>query len=138
MPKQEADATPLLTPAITLSAGSLAWTTWSLVDLLGAGPIGLTVAAGADIIWASVIVAEARSLRIAGHRWPVAAIGWAALLAVGTFLVWHGIARDHTAMPSPAPPPHRAKLVLLPSPTCATRPHSPTTSRPSSPPWNAA
>ncbi|KAA6220020.1 hypothetical protein [Streptomyces filamentosus] len=106
--------TPLLTPAITLSAGSLAWTTWSLVDLLGAGPIGLTVAAGADIIWASVIVAEARSLRIAGHRWPVAAIGWAALLAVGTFLVWHGIARDHTAMAVAGPLlPIGAKLVWL-------------------------
>jgi hypothetical protein len=106
--------TPLLIPAIALSAGSLAWTTWSLVDLLGAGPIGLTVAAGADIIWASVIVAEARGLRIAGHRWPVAAIGWAALLAVGTFLVWHGIARDHTAMAVAGPLlPIGAKLVWL-------------------------
>ncbi|MFK3734048.1 hypothetical protein ACI2LJ_27705 [Streptomyces sp. NPDC088090] len=106
--------TPLIAPAILLSAGSLAWTTWSLVDLLGAGPIGLTVAAGADIIWASVIVAEARGLRIAGHRWPVAAIGWAALLAVGTFLVWHGIARDHTAMAVASPLlPIGAKLVWL-------------------------
>ncbi|KUJ65413.1 GIY-YIG nuclease family protein [Streptosporangium amethystogenes] len=106
--------TPLLIPAIALSAGSLAWTTWSLVDLLGAGPIGLTVAAGADIIWASVIVAEARGLRIAGYRWPVAAIGWAALLAVGTFLVWHGIARDHTAMAVAGPLlPIGAKLVWL-------------------------
>ncbi|HEX6518316.1 MAG TPA: hypothetical protein VF049_22335 [Nocardioidaceae bacterium] len=106
--------TPLLIPAIALSAGSLAWTTWSLVDLLGAGPIGLTVAAGADIIWASVIVAEARGLRIAGRRWPVAAIGWAALLAVGTFLVWHGIARDHTAMAVAGPLlPIGAKLVWL-------------------------
>ena len=106
--------TPLLIPAIALSAGSLAWTTWSLVDLLGAGPIGLTVAAGADIIWASVIVAEARGLRIAGHRWPVAAIGWAALLAVSLFLVWHGIARDHTAMAVAGPLlPIGAKLVWL-------------------------
>ena len=106
--------TPLLIPAIALSAGSLAWTTWSLVDLLGAGAIGLTVAAGADIIWASVIAAEARGLRIAGRRWLVAAIGWAALAAVAGFLVWHGISRDHTAMAVAGPLlPIGAKLVWL-------------------------
>lgn len=106
--------TPLLIPATTLSVGSLAWTTWSLVDLLGAGPIGLTVAAGADIVWASVIAAEARGLRIAGRRWPVAAIGWAALIAVAALLVWHGLTRDHTAMAVAGPLlPVGAKLVWL-------------------------
>jgi hypothetical protein len=106
--------TPLLIPATLLSAGSLAWTTWSLVDLVGAGPWGITVAAGADIIWASVIWAEARGLRIAGWRWPVAAIGWAALVAVAGFLVWHGIDRDHTAMAVAGPLlPLGAKVVWL-------------------------
>jgi hypothetical protein len=106
--------TPLLIPATLLSAGSLAWTTWSLVDLVGAGPWGITVAAGADIIWASVIWAEARGLRIAGRRWPVAAIGWAALVAVAAFLVWHGIDRDHTAMAVAGPLlPLGAKVVWL-------------------------
>lgn len=106
--------TPLLIPAIALSAGSLAWTTWSLVDLVGAGPWGFTVAAGADIIWASVIWAEARGLRIAGRRWPVAAIGWAALVAVAAFLVWHGIEQQHTAMAVAGPLlPLGAKVVWL-------------------------
>ncbi|WP_128977271.1 hypothetical protein [Streptomyces roseicoloratus] len=106
--------TPLIAPAVTLSAGSLAWTTWSLVDLLGAGPWGITVAAGADIIWASVIWAEARSLRICGHRWPVAAIGWTALAAVAAFLVWHGIQQHHTAMAVAGPfLPLGAKVVWL-------------------------
>ncbi|MET9957053.1 hypothetical protein ABZ135_36635 [Streptomyces sp. NPDC006339] len=106
--------TPLLIPAALLSGGSLAWTTWSLVDLLGAGPWGITVAAGADIIWASVIWAEARGLRISGHRWPVAAIGWAALLAVAAFLVWHGIEQDHAAMAVAGPfLPLGAKVVWL-------------------------
>jgi hypothetical protein len=106
--------TPLLIPATLLSAGSLAWTTWSLVDLVGAGPWGITVAAGADIIWASVIWAEARGLRIAGWRWPVAAIGWAALVAVAAFLVWHGIDRQHTAMAVAGPLlPLGAKVVWL-------------------------
>lgn len=106
--------TPLLIPATLLSAGSLAWTTWSLVDLVGAGPWGITVAAGADIIWASVIWAEARALRIHGWRWPVAAIGWAALIAVAGFLVWHGIDRDHAAMAVAGPLlPLGAKVVWL-------------------------
>lgn len=106
--------TPLLIPAALLSAGSLAWTTWSLVDLVGAGPWGITVAAGADIIWASVIWAEARALRIRGRRWPVAAIGWAALVAVAGFLVWHGIDRGHAAMAIAGPLlPLGAKVVWL-------------------------
>ncbi|OKH91479.1 hypothetical protein [Streptomyces uncialis] len=85
-------------PAAALSLASLAWTTWSLVDLLGTGPIGLTVAAGADIIWASVILAEARGLHIAGRRWAVPAVGWAALLVVAALLAWHGLDRDSAAM----------------------------------------
>jgi hypothetical protein len=36
---------PLLYPAVFLSLASLAWTTWSLIDLLGTGPITLTAAA---------------------------------------------------------------------------------------------
>jgi hypothetical protein len=106
--------TPLLIPATLLSGGSLAWTTWSLVDLVGAGPWGVTVAAGADIIWASVIWAEARGLRINGWRWPVAAIGWAALVAVAGFLVWHGLDRNQLAMAIAGPLlPLGAKVVWL-------------------------
>jgi len=79
---------PLVIPAALLSGASLAWTTWSLVDLLGTGPIGLTVAAGADIVWASVIVAEARGLRITVKGFNVVpVIGWAALLAVAGLLL---------------------------------------------------
>ncbi|WP_328902309.1 hypothetical protein OHR86_22475 [Streptomyces sp. NBC_00441] len=105
---------PLVYPAAALSAASLAWTTWSLVDLLGTGAIGLTVAAGADVVWASVIVAEARGLRVAGHRWIVAAIGWASLLAVAALLVWHGI-RDGSIPMAAAGPllPLGAKVVWL-------------------------
>lgn len=107
--------TPLLVPAIALSGGSLAWTTWSLVDLLGAGHIGLTVAAGADIIWGAVILAEARSLtiRIKGHN-IVHAIGWFALLLVGALLAWHGIQRGSHAMAVAGPfLPLGAKVVWL-------------------------
>ena len=89
---------PLTKLAAFLSVGSLIWTTWSLFDLLGAGPAGITVAACADAVWGSVIYAEYRGVRLAGRRWPVALFGWAALIAVGVFLVWHGIADNNLAM----------------------------------------
>ncbi|MFI1524955.1 winged helix-turn-helix domain-containing protein [Streptomyces griseus] len=106
---------PLIAPAVILSGASLAWTTWSLVDLLGTGPIGLTVAAGADIVWAAVIAAEARSLRIpAGKVNLVPAIGWAALLAVAGLLVWHGIRADSIPMAVAGPLlPLGAKVIWL-------------------------
>ncbi|MEU3203550.1 hypothetical protein ABZ702_06635 [Streptomyces cyaneofuscatus] len=108
---------PLLAPAVVLSGASLAWTTWSLVDLLGTGPIGLTVAAGADIVWAAVIVAEARGLRITSPFKSanlVPAIGWAALLAVAGLLVWHGIRADSIPMAVAGPLlPLGAKVVWL-------------------------
>lgn len=89
---------PLTKLAAFLSVGSLIWTTWSLFDLLGAGPASITVAACADAVWGSVIYAEYRGVRLAGRRWPVALFGWAALIAVAVFLVWHGIADDNLAM----------------------------------------
>lgn len=89
---------PLIKLAAFLSFGSLIWTTWSLFDLLGAGPAGITVAACSDAVWGSVIYAEYRGVRLAGRRWPVALFGWAALIAVSVFLVWHGIADDNLAM----------------------------------------
>lgn len=103
---------PLLYPAALLSAASLAWTTWSLVDLLGTGLIGITVAAGADVIWASVILAEARGLRPAGRSWVVPALGWAALAVVAVLLAWHGITEQSAAMAAAGPLlPLGAKIV---------------------------
>lgn len=94
---------PLLYPAVFLSLASLAWTTWSLVDLLGTGWIGFTVAAGSDIVWGSVIIAEARGLRIAGRSWVVPVLGWATLIVVAVFLASHGLARESIAMAAAGP-----------------------------------
>ncbi len=94
---------PLLYPAVFLSLASLAWTTWSLVDLLGTGWIGFTVAAGSDIVWGSVILAEARGLRIAGRTWIVPVLGWATLVVVAAFLASHGVARESIAMAAAGP-----------------------------------
>lgn len=115
MPSLPKGLSPLLAPAIILSGASLAWTTWSLVDLLGAGAIGITVAAGADIVWAAVIAAEARGLRIPAWKANlVPAIGWAALLAVAGLLVWHGHRADSLPMAVAGPLlPLGAKVVWL-------------------------
>ena len=101
--RQKRRRSPLLYPAVFLSAASLAWTTWSLVDLLGTGWIGFTVAAGSDIVWGSVIIAEARGLRPAGRSWIVPALGWITLLIVAAFLASHGIARGSISMAAAGP-----------------------------------
>lgn len=100
---QKRRSSPLLYPAAFLSLASLAWTTWSLVDLLGTGWIALTVAGGADFVWGSVIIAEARGLRVAGKAWVVPAIGWVTLLIVASFLALHGIEKDSLAMAAAGP-----------------------------------
>ncbi|MFJ8727661.1 hypothetical protein [Streptomyces sp. NPDC093269] len=105
-PRKGRKLSPLLAPAALLSLASLAWTTWSLVDLLGTGWIALTVAGGADFIWGSVILAEARGLRITigrKQRNIVPAFGWATLLVVAVFLAWHGITKDSMAMAAAGP-----------------------------------
>lgn len=100
---QKRRSSPLLYPAVFLSLASLAWTTWSLVDLLGTGWIGVTVATGSDIVWGSVIIAEARGLRIAGRTWIVPALGWTTLLIVAAFLASHGLVRESLAMAAAGP-----------------------------------
>lgn len=115
--RQKRRHSPLLFPAVLLSLASLAWTTWSLVDLLGTGPIGVTVAAGADVIWGSVIIAEARGLRITfgkTRRNIVPAFGWVTLLIVAGFLSMHGVERDSIAMAAAGPfLPFGAKAVWV-------------------------
>lgn len=113
-PTRKRPTSPLLIPAAILSSASFAWTTWSLVGLLGTGLIGVTVAAGADIIWAAVILAEARNLRVANKPWTVPAVGWAALLVVAVLLAWHGMAQHSLAMATAGPfLPLGAKIVWV-------------------------
>lgn len=114
---REQPVSPLLFPAGFLSLASLAWTTWSLVDLLGTGWIGVTVATGADVIWGSVIIAEARGLRITvgkKQRNIVPAFGWVTLLVVAAFLALHGIEKNSLAMAAAGPfLPFGAKAVWV-------------------------
>lgn len=90
---------PLVGVASVLSLASLGWTTWSLMDLLGVGPVGLTVALTADLIWSAVIYCEYRRI---GGGW-VKALGWLAVLVVGGFIVYHGITLENPAMAAAGP-----------------------------------
>lgn len=88
-------AMPLLVFACVLSVASLGWTTYSLLDLLKVGAIGLTVAATADLIWSAVIWCEYQDI---GPKWWVKAVGWLTVLVVGGFISWHGVSQDSMAM----------------------------------------
>lgn len=90
---------PLVAVASALSVASLGWTTWSLMDLLGVGPVGLTVALTADLIWSAVIYCEFRRI---GGGW-VKLLGWLAVLVVGGFIVYHGLTLNNPAMAAAGP-----------------------------------
>jgi hypothetical protein len=89
---QTREAKPfLLTPfGFFLSACSVAWTTFSVVDLMGIGPIGLTVAVSLDIIWVAIMYATHMEIPFYGSLRATQIIGWVFLLAVVGILAWHG------------------------------------------------
>lgn len=110
---------PLVIFASVLSAASIIWTTYSIADLFrlhsenptakltdinnGAGWIGFTVAAGADIVWGGIIYAQykGKPYRIGSDDKKfdlVPILGWIAVLAVVGLIGWHGYAQDNTAM----------------------------------------
>lgn len=80
----------LLPFATLLSTCSLIWTTFSALDLMGVGPIGLTVAISLELIWVGFTVAAHKGTPMWGHVWLTQAIGWAFLVAVIALLAWHG------------------------------------------------
>lgn len=78
--------------AALLAALSLAWSAYSITDLMNSGPWGLTVALAGDIGWITVLWAEAHGVAIAGRTWPAAAAGWLIAVGVGVLLAVHGAA----------------------------------------------
>jgi hypothetical protein len=89
---QQREAKPfLLTPfGFFLSACSVAWTTFSVVDLMGIGLMGLTVAVSLDIIWVAIMYATHMEIPFYGSLRATQAIGWAFLVAVVVIIAWHG------------------------------------------------
>lgn len=115
------DAPFLVKVAFFLTAASMGWTTWSIVDLLGAGPIGLTVAGTCDLIWAAVSYAAYKGYgphrrkkdgTVKVQMWATHTIGWGVLLIVIGLLVWHGLEKHNTPMAVAGPLlPLGAKIV---------------------------
>ena len=88
---------PIVYGAVILAALSLAWSAYSITDLMDSGPYGLTVAIAGDIGWVTVLWAEAHSVTIAGRTWPAVAAGWLIAVGVGVLLAVHGGAADEHA-----------------------------------------
>jgi len=112
---------PLVVFASVLSAASIIWTTYSIADLFrlhsanpsarltdmsaGAGWIGFTVAAGADIVWGGIIYAQYKGkpykVSLGKDKKKVDLVpilGWLAVLAVVILIAWHGRAQQNLPM----------------------------------------
>lgn len=97
-PRLDPNRPPILYGAVILAVLSLAWSAYSITDLMHSGPYGLTVALAGDIGWVTVLWAEAHGVPIAGRTWPAAAAGWLIAVGVGVLLAVHGAAADKHAM----------------------------------------
>lgn len=89
-PRVDPDRPPILYGAGLLAVLSLAWSAYAITDLMDSGKFGLSVALAGDIGWITVLWAEYKGVRIAGHRWPAAAAGWLIAAGVTVLLVVHG------------------------------------------------
>lgn len=89
-PRVDPDRPPILYGAGILAVLSLAWSAYAITDLMDSGRFGLSVALAGDIGWITVLWAEYKGVRIAGHRWPAAAAGWLIAAGVTVLLVIHG------------------------------------------------
>lgn len=117
--KQRGKFNVLVFLACLLSAGSLIWTTYSLLDFFQVGgidlthmslreinPVGLSAAGTADIAWSLTMIAEYRGVQIlvSGRKGNKSKkynllpwIGWAEVLFVTFLLVKHGHAMGNGA-----------------------------------------
>jgi hypothetical protein len=91
------DRPPIVYGAAILAVLSLAWSAYSITDLMDSGPYGLTVALAGDIGWITVLWAEAHGVTIANRTWPAVAAGWLIAIGVGVLLAVHGTAADEHA-----------------------------------------
>ncbi|MEV4227276.1 hypothetical protein AB0J81_09230 [Streptomyces bobili] len=89
---------PIVYGAVLLAVCSLAWSAYSITDLMASGPYGLTVAIAGDIGWITVLWAEAHGVAIAGRTWPAVLAGWLIAIGVGVLLAVHGTAADEHAL----------------------------------------
>lgn len=99
---------PVLFVGGALTAASMAWTAWSVVDMVGTItplPVAIAVATGVELSWLAMVAVEwAHAQR--GQRVPraLAAAGWATVAVVVAVLTLHGIMAGWALIPLAAMP----------------------------------
>ena len=91
-----------------LTGASMAWTAWSVVDMVGTItplPVAIAVATGVELSWLAMVAVEwAHAQR--GQRVPraLAAAGWATVAVVVAVLTLHGVMAGWALIPLAAMP----------------------------------
>lgn len=101
--------TPMTFAAGFFTLVSLAWTGYSVTDLMHAGPWGLLAAVSVDGLWAVVQYLDYKG--IGGNT--VRRLGWAALAAASGLLAYHGWTINPAAAVAAALPPAVAKAAWI-------------------------
>jgi hypothetical protein len=94
---------PITAVAIFFTLVSLAWTGYSVTDLMEAGPWGLLAAVSVDGLWAVVQYLDYKGI---GGR-SVRSIGWLTLAAASGLLAYHGWTINPAAAAAARAPAHR-------------------------------
>ncbi|MGW5352189.1 winged helix-turn-helix transcriptional regulator [Streptomyces sp. NPDC004031] len=102
-------ATAMTPVAVFFTLVSLAWTGYSITDLMASGPWGLLAAASVDGLWGVVQFLDYKGI---GGK-PVRACGWAALVCASGLLAYHGTTINPAAAIAGALPPIVAKAAWL-------------------------
>lgn len=101
--------TPMTPVAALFTLVSLAWTGYSITDLMASGPWGLLAAVSVDGLWGVVQFLDYKGI----GGWPVRACGWAALVCACGLLAYHGTTINPAAAIAGALPPVVAKAAWL-------------------------
>lgn len=101
--------TPMTPVAVFFTLVSLAWTGYSITDLMAAGLWGLLAAVSVDGLWGVVQFLDYKGI---GGR-TVRGLGWAALACASGLLAYHGSTINPAAAIAGALPPVVAKAAWL-------------------------
>jgi hypothetical protein len=100
---------PITVVATFFTLTSLAWTAYSVTDLMGAGAWGLLAAVSVDGLWGVVQYLDYKGIGGRTVRW----LGWAALAAACGLLAYHGWTINPAAAIAAALPPIVAKAAWI-------------------------
>lgn len=106
---KSASVTPMTPVAVFFTLASLAWTGYSVTDLMAAGPWGLLAAVSVDGLWGVVQFLDYKGI---GGR-TVRNLGWVALACASGLLAYHGSTINPAAAIAGSLPPIVAKAAWL-------------------------